>query len=391
MERSEGSDDDAVDAGAYPPAPLPPHERTWRHPSDLGTATWARTEPPLTIGRGLLITTGAVGGLLSLAVLWAMLPSVGRGGEAAPTVVTSVNNDLPSPTIATRFDTFVATSIDGRLTSTTLRSSPLNSPSDVTTTTTADRPPATISRQQKYTVDVTPVAVGVGESLVITTSRAVAGRKSITVMGADGQPYEAAVLMVDVDLGLAVLSADTAAVTSSYNIGPAVSAGDVVTVRGAESTTATVSIDTDGHLSLDAWSTAMPEGTPVLNADGQLVGMCSRGQSGPFLVSVANVAALLPPPKPTPAASPWMGVHVVDSATGVVTVDTVNANGPAAAAGIVVGDIITAVDGTTVTTVDQLKAAIAGHVPTDVVDLTITHADQTSTDASVTLGATPSM
>ncbi|HVQ52044.1 MAG TPA: hypothetical protein VMS92_18530, partial [Mycobacterium sp.] len=96
MERSEFPDDDASDDGAYPPAPLPAHERTWRHPSEMGRATWTHTEPPIAIGRGLLITTGAIGGLLSIAVLWAMLPSAGRGGIAAPTVVSSTANELQS-------------------------------------------------------------------------------------------------------------------------------------------------------------------------------------------------------------------------------------------------------------------------------------------------------
>ena len=106
MERSEWSDDDAAgDAsndGSYPPAPLPEHERTWRHPSEIGNATWGHTEQPITIGRGLLLTTGAIGGLLSLAVLWAMLPSAGRGGDATPTAVTSTAKGLSSAGVNVR-------------------------------------------------------------------------------------------------------------------------------------------------------------------------------------------------------------------------------------------------------------------------------------------------
>ncbi|MFM8650664.1 MAG: hypothetical protein ACKODY_12985, partial [Actinomycetota bacterium] len=40
-----------------PPAPIPTHERVWRHPADVGeaTATLADAEPPLkAAGRGVV-------------------------------------------------------------------------------------------------------------------------------------------------------------------------------------------------------------------------------------------------------------------------------------------------------------------------------------------------
>ncbi len=351
---------------------------------------WAHTEPPLTIGRGLLVTTGAIGGLLSLAVLWAMLPSAGRGGVAAPTVVTSFANDPPGATVTGRADTFVATSVELRLTSTTMRAGPVNvSAPEQSTTTTLELPQPTVSIR-RTNFESAPVAVGIDDSLVITTARAVNGRTVITLTGADGRPHDATVVKVDPDLGLALLSADTAWFAGSYSIGPAVNAGDVVIVRSAEPTSANVSIDADGHLVLDTWGASMAEGTPVVNADGLLVGMCSRGASGPELVSVADVAAMLPAPQPAQPVA-WLGVHVVDGAQGMPTIDGVEATGPAAAAGIVAGDIITAVDGVAVGGADQLKAAIDQHAPADVVALTITHADQTSGEVAVTLGTAPSV
>jgi len=41
--------------------------------------------------------------------------------------------------------------------------------------------------------------------------------------------------------------------------------------------------------------------------------------------------------------------------------------------------------------VDELKVAIATHQPHQDVTLSITHADQTTTDVVVTLGSAPSM
>ena len=251
------------------------------------------------------------------------------------------------------------------------------------TPTTSDTTEATVSTSSAATIDVAPMAVGIGDSLVITTARAVEGRSFITLTGADGQPHNATVLMVDRDLGLAVLSADVAALTTSYGIGPAVNPGDVVTVLGATPTSASVTLDAEGHLMLDAWAESLAEGTPVLNADGLLVGMCSRrGSSGAELVSVVNVAAMLAPAKP----APWLGVRAAVNEQGGLVVDRVDPEGPAAAVGVVVGDIITAVDGVAVGTVDELKAIISHHAPDDVVTLTVTHADQSSIDVAVTLG-----
>ncbi|MGZ4739599.1 MAG: PDZ domain-containing protein [Ilumatobacteraceae bacterium] len=371
---------------------MPPHERPWRHPSEMGGAMWAHTEPPLTIGRGLLITTGAIGGLLSLAVLWAMLPSAGRGGIAEPTVVTSTANERTGPIATARADNLVATSVEALLpTTSAFTTTPVTSPassSPTTTSTTATQPSVTIKRTDDY--PAAPVAVGVGDSLVITTARAVEGRTSISITGSDGQLHDATVLMVDREVGLAVLSADTATTTNSYGIGPAAVEGDVVTVLGTLPVSANVRVDAEGHLTLDTWADSMAEGTPIINADGLLVAMCTHGASGPELVSVANVAAMLPAAKRA-QASPYLGVHVVDSDHGAPVVDGVDATGPAVAAGLIVGDTIAAVDGNAIGGVDQLKAAIAAHLPGDAVTLTITHADQTSNDVTVTLATTPAM
>jgi len=353
---------------------------------------WVHTEPPITIGRGLLLTTGAIGGLLSLAVLWAMLPSAGRGGVASPAVVTSRANDLPVTVITARPDTFVASSVETRLPTTTLRAVvvPTTAAPDSSVTTVVDTPQPTIGATATEILDSPPVAVGVGDSLVITTARAVSGRTSITLTDGDGNPHDASVLMVDRERGLAVLSADAAAVTTSYGIGPAAAAGDPVTVLGPTPTPAKVMMGPDGHLTLDGWPQSTPEGAPIVNADGQLVGMCSRGSSGVEIVSVANVAAMLAPTKPTPGSA-WLGVHVTAGDQGVATVDKVDPNGPATAAGIAVGDVVTAIDGVAIHSVDELKVAIATHQPDQDVTLSVTHADQTTGDLVVTLGSAPSM
>src|SRR4051812_24727198 len=78
VERGEWEDDPE-----YPNAPLPAHERTWRHPSEQGATQWVRSEPPLVVGRGLSVATGTVGAVLAVGLLWLMIPNDNKGGGVA--------------------------------------------------------------------------------------------------------------------------------------------------------------------------------------------------------------------------------------------------------------------------------------------------------------------
>ena len=194
-----------------------------------------------------------------------MLPSAGRGDFAAPTVVTSRENDLATTIITARPETFVATTaLETSLPATTLRATTVATTAapDSTATTVAQEAETTAGATSAEFAEAPPVAVGIGDSLVITTARAVEGRTFITLTDGNGNPHEATVLMVDRDRGLAVLSADAAAVTTSYGIGPAAAAGDVVTVLGATPTAAKVMVGTDGHLTLDALAAVDTGGCP---------------------------------------------------------------------------------------------------------------------------------
>jgi hypothetical protein len=73
------------------PAPIPPHERHWRHPSELAP-TAADVETPSN-GRALVLATGTTALLLAAVMFVALTPS----RSSAPTAVSATT--LPSATI----------------------------------------------------------------------------------------------------------------------------------------------------------------------------------------------------------------------------------------------------------------------------------------------------
>ena len=85
----------------------------------------------------------------------------------------------------------------------------------------------------------------------------------------------------------------------------------------------------------------------------------------------------------------YLGVTVGDSASGTgAEIGTVRAGGPAAAAGLKSGDVITAIDGATIANANKLTAAISSHQPGESIHLTVTRGGSTLT-ITVKLGTRP--
>jgi membrane-associated protease RseP (regulator of RpoE activity) len=87
----------------------------------------------------------------------------------------------------------------------------------------------------------------------------------------------------------------------------------------------------------------------------------------------------------TPSTTAFLGVGV-DTGTNGVTITTVGDGSPAANAGLKQGDVITAIDNTTVTTPTALRSAIQSHKPGDSVTVHYTR-NGTATTVKVTLGS----
>ena len=142
-------------------------------------------------------------------------------------------------------------------------------------------------------------------------------------------------------------------------------------------------------------------GGPLIDASGKVVGtnvqIATDSQSSAsdnagvgFAVpsnTVKSVADALIAGKTVEHA--YLGVSIGDSQTGSgAKIGAVRPGSPAGAAGLKVGDVITAVDGLRVTDANDLTAAVGDHQPGDKIHLTVTRGGSTL-DVTATLATRP--
>lgn len=426
FEMFDDLDDLEDDPHAYPVAPLPRHERTWRHPSEMGEAAWVRTEPPVAIGRGLLVTSGAIGSALGVAVLYLMLPT-GAGTPSAGPAATSSFAAERTAAVVTLADAGTTSSFVSEPTpSIGWTDSPgLTLPSPDT--------PSTVLVMTDPERDSEPVSVAVsieGSPYMVTTANALssldAAGGGVHLLGPGGpdevSPLGAELLSIEGDLAF---------------LSPASGAGRIEVVSFADIATAepgqpvTVLADEPEvvpYASGDAVPELDPglivEGTPVVDADGALVALCTvvidadgayvdmvpltpapDGADGseeptdtsepeaptpatsidptPPDASTPTTPTTAPPGTPASPGTPsdpttgtvsgaWIGLRFDGAPTAApLTVTGVVAGSPALAAGVMVGERLVAIDGVAVATVDDVIAAVKRRLPGDVVRLTL--------------------
>jgi putative serine protease PepD len=132
-------------------------------------------------------------------------------------------------------------------------------------------------------------------------------------------------------------------------------------------------------------------GIPTLAATNAQVGGSAPGIGFAISSNRARMIAdqLIAKGKVTSSNRAYLGVQLRDGTAGPVVV-AMSADGPAAKAGIVVGDIVLALDATATTDSESLIDAIAGHKPGEAVMLKVQHRTGTVTTVSVKLGELPS-
>lgn len=398
----DGDPEDRDDsATAYPAAPVPAHERAWRHPSELGQAQWAMSEPPLVIGRGLLVTTGAFGALLGVALLWMLVPI---GADTAPRVATAAprsggGDQVRSspgtgtvPVVALGGAALAATPVvtlpAERVPPNTLRlaaEDPVET--DGNTDSGAPPPPAAV------------VVMVEGSSFLLTTAAAVTGADDVvdSVAVTDDSDDSRIVTVVSVTQGVAMLSPADGSTAGLDVIGfsdvAAADAGDTVTLLGPESIE--VAYPAPGEtLSIDASSidlSTIAEGTPLIDGEGALVALCtmSTDADGDLEVHVVPVIPLVDEATSTitiPSApddrSAWMGVQLVagtdpagnaagDPELRGVVIAMVMPGSPAIDAGLRAGEMILSIDDRAVASPEDASDVMAAALPGDTAVLVV--------------------
>jgi putative serine protease PepD len=249
---------------------------------------------------------------------------------------------------------------------------------------------------------------------IVTNDHVVSGSSSLSVKLSDGSVYKATIVGADPSTDLAVVHIDAPssklvplalADSSKVAIGDGVVAiGNPFGLDGSVTSGIVSALNREilapdntpieGAIQTDAAINHGNSGGPLLDLEGNVIGVTSQIQSDSggndgvgFAIPSDTVTSIATQLIATGKAQhALLGVSVQTAASGGVTVGSVSSGSAADSAGVKAGDVITAVDGTKVTTAEKLRAIIAGHKPGDSITLTIERGGSPKT-LTATLGA----
>ena len=287
--------------------------------------------------------------------------------------------------------------------------------------------------------DIPTTGVGSGviydaSGWILTNRHVVAGTDQLTVRLKDGREFSGTVYGVDTLTDLAIVKVDaTGLPTATFGDSSRIKVGQLAIAIGSPLGTYTNSV-TSGIVSALGRTIQVDSGTTIrnliqtdaainpgnsggalLDAAGNVVGIntavASTAEGIGFAIPVNVAKPIMEQAKAgTPLARPWIGIRYVAIDPQVVkersltvtagalidggqaadgsTTDAVVPGGPAAAAGLRAGDIITSVGGTTISETQPLEDLLVQFAPGDMVDLRVVRDGATIT-VSVTLGTRP--
>lgn len=337
MEWNEWNDGDADDPEAthnrdfeaWPPAPLPPHERAWRHPSELGATTvHVVAHPQPAMSRKATVATVAVGVLLVAGAVRMMVPSSsGRtttsAADSGLSIVTTAIQEVPpagsepDPTApATNQPTSTAAPTFSSLRFTTTLVSHVTSGTPTTGVATGGVTEFTMLGTATPTY-----AVVLNDGRYLATSAvAVSGMDTVEVQMPSGGTAEAVVIHQSGPIALLDLAGASAPPVSH---GEPPEAGEVVTVGSPDGEVlATVGEDNEqGYRRLSS-DQPLHESGPVYDADRVVVGICTRSHDTAWLVPVLlldDLAAQQPGTPPVSSTSTSVATSTTSSTSTTST------------------------------------------------------------------------
>jgi S1-C subfamily serine protease len=257
---------------------------------------------------------------------------------------------------------------------------------------------------------------------ILTDEHVIAGAIKVTVTLQNGLKVPAKVLGSDPSTDVGVIHVNvpsselhpiTFATSSDAQVGdPVVAIGSPFSLpetatagivsQVGRSITAPNNYTIPGAIQTDAAINPGNSGGPLLDGDGHVLGLndqietnnsTATGQGSSSGVgfaipsdTVARIANSIIAGRPVKHS--YVGVELNGSSSGGASISSVQPGSPAQTAGLQNGDLITAIDGQTITSTDQFIATVDSYQPGQTITLTIKRGGQTKS-IKVTLGTRP--
>lgn len=395
-------DDDADDDPAGIGPPLPPDDRLWRHPSELGgraeTAAAGAGRTPRSAPWPAVVSAALAGGLLTVAVL-------------------ALTGGIPTRTIEHPVVEKVAM--------TPVVSSPMVRGDRGVDTVTSQVGPA-IVRLEVEGEEGSTSASGVlfrNDGMILTSARPLRGSSRVSAVLADGRRLPAEVLGVDDATDVAVVDIEgedfpvvVLGSTEQLSVGaPTIAIGSPLGVDGAPfATTGVISATSrkvatadggwlHGMIQTDAPIAVGSAGGALVDTLGAVIGIVTSsaaaseegfGFATPIELARRVAGQLMTDGR---AVHGWLGIAGADLSaasaaalelTGGAVIEEVISGGPADLAGLEPGDVITDLDGSPLTSMSMLVVALRDHEPGRAVVIGYLRDGRTA-QAIVTLAAKP--
>ncbi|HVN50714.1 MAG TPA: S1C family serine protease, partial [Acidimicrobiales bacterium] len=354
-------DDDA-------PGPVPdPLDRLWLHPSELARKPGAATAVPADRRRSkrdwaLMAGAGAAGALVTVLVLL-----LSGAVDRTPDKVTTVRTVSKSQTseLTTKLASAVGPAVVG-----VVAAGP-----------TGERRGSGVVFRSGY---------------VLTSDDLIGDATTVTIFVGTGSGAPATVVGRDPVTAVAVLRSDSATKVAALSNGPSVRVGQIVVEiaapddarhwvsAGVVSSVGMLAKSSGGQVLaglIETDADGAPAGSALVDRNGDVVGMVAaqddqqRSVAMPVstIAPVANELILH-----GKASHGWMGVAAVDAPDGThpgASIAQITPGSPAERAKLQNGDVITSVDGTTITGMGALLDTVRRHHPGDRVEVTIVRGD----------------